>query len=213
MRALVLPLQDLAPFLVEQVVWPRPRVRAARPSVASLRWAASWIIRITSMLMLSGVFTSPVPRQWAHSWYAVRLSDVCTRCRVISITPNALVFRILVRDRSRLQRLAERLLQVPPVPLVLHVDEVVDDHAAQVAQPELPGDLAGGLQVGLVGGLLGVVADAERAAVDVDRDQGLGLLDDQRAAAGQRNLLVLELLHLLLDLEVVEDRLRRPRAA
>ena len=63
-----------------------------------------------------------------------------------------------------------------------HVDEVVDDHAAQVAQAQLPGDFARGQQVHLIGGFLGRIVGAEIAAVDVDGHQGLGLIDHDRAA-------------------------------
>ena len=42
--------------------------------------------------------------------------------------------------------------------LLAHVDEIVDDDAAQVAQAELPGDFLGRLQVHLEGGFVGLAA-------------------------------------------------------
>ena len=45
-----------------------------------------------------------------------------------------------------------------------------------------------------------------RAGVDVDRDQGLGLVDHDLAAAGQRHLALAGLLDLALDVEALEDR-------
>ena len=48
-----------------------------------------------------------------------------------------------------LQRLAERLLHLVDVGGVAQVDEVDDDHPAEVAQAELARDLRHGLEVGL----------------------------------------------------------------
>ena len=56
------------------------------------------------------------------------------------------------------QRIAQAVLHVALVPLRLHVDEVDDDEAAQVAQPQLPGHLVGGLEVRAQRGLLDVAA-------------------------------------------------------
>ena len=78
---------------------------------------------------------------------------------------------------------AERALDVAAVALLAHVDEVVHDHAAQIAEPQLAGDFLGGDLVELVGRFLGRAIGAEVAAVDVDRDEGLGLIDHERAAA------------------------------
>ena len=98
---------------------------------------------MTSIAMLSAVFTRPVPPQQGQSSYTLRLRLGRMRCRVISIRPNGLMRRIFVRARSRLHGVAQRALDAAAMPLLPHVDEVVDDHAAQVAQPELPGDLLG----------------------------------------------------------------------
>ncbi len=52
----------------------------------------------------------------------------------------------------------------------------------EVAQPQLPRDLLGGLQVGLERGVLDVMLARGAAGVDVDRDQRLGLVEHDVAA-------------------------------
>src|SRR6266536_1279605 len=87
-----------------------------------------------------------------------------------------------------------------PVRLQHHVDEVDHDDAADIAEPELPDDLLGRLQVVLGDGLLEVAAGAgELAGVDVDDRHRLGPVDDQRAARRQPDLAVQRLLDLLVD--------------
>ena len=77
------------------------------------------------------------------------------------------------------------------VALEHHVDEVDDDDAADVAQPELADDLLGRLEVVLGDRLLEVAPGAdELAGVDVDDGHRLGAVDDQRAARGQPDLAV-----------------------
>ena len=154
--------------------------------MAGARWAASCSSRMTSIDMLSLVFTNPVPRQCGQSGKMLRFETGRMRCRVISMMPNCEMRRILVRARSRRTASRSASSTLRRCFSLAHVDEVVDDDAAEVAQPQLPGDLLGRVQVHLEGGLLGVVVGAEVAAVDVDGDQRLGLLDDdasRRAAA------------------------------
>ena len=83
------------------------------------------------------------------------------------------------------------------------------DDAAEVAQPDLPHDLLRRFEVGLddrvfepAGGLLADVA----AGVDVDRDQRLGLVDDDRAARLQPHLAAQRLVELGLHAVLLEDR-------
>src|SRR5690606_5232061 len=71
------------------------------------------------------------------------------------------------------------------VRLGLHVDEVADDDAADVPQPELSGDHPCRVQVGLEDGLLRILLPRVPAGVDVDRDERLGRLEAERAAARQ----------------------------
>src|SRR5262249_12842342 len=76
----------------------------------------------------------------------------------------------------------ERLDHFGAVGRDLHVDEVDHDDAADVPQPELPGDLLGGLQVVAEDGLFQVGGTDVLAGVDVDDGESFGPLDDQRAA-------------------------------
>ena len=86
------------------------------------------------------------------------------------------------------------------VALQHHVDEVDHDDAAHVAQPQLPDDLLGGLQVVAGNRLLEVPTLAgELAGVHVDDGHRLGAVDDQRAAAGQPHLAVQRLGQLVVD--------------
>ncbi len=108
-------------------------------------------------------------------------------------------FQDLGAGAIALDGVAHRFLDGAAMLVVAHVDEVVDDDAAEVAEPELAGDFLGGLQVHLERRFLGVVVGAEVAAVDVDGHQRFGLLDDDRAAVGQRDLALLDLGDFLLD--------------
>ena len=91
--------------------------------------------------------------------------------------------------------------------LLVHVDEVVDDHAAEVAEADLAGDFLGGQDVHLVGGFLGGIFGAEVAAVDVDGHQGLGLVDHDRSTRLQRHLALMDLGDFLIQSIAVEERL------
>ena len=69
---------------------------------------------------------------------STRPSD--TRLRVISSRPSSEIGNTCVRVLSRASASAERLLDRFAVRADLHVDEVDDDDAADVAQPQLAGD-------------------------------------------------------------------------
>ena len=98
------------------------------------------------------------------------------------------------------QRLGQPAQHQIPVGLEHHVDEVDDDDAADVAQPQLAHDLLGRLEVVAGDGLLQVAAGAgELAGVDVDDGHRLGAVDDQRAARRQPHLAVHRLGQLLVD--------------
>ena len=105
------------------------------------------------------------------------------------------------------QRLLERLEDLVAVLLLLHVDEVADDDAADVAEPELVDDLLGRLGVDLRDRVLEVLLADVAAGVDVDGGERLGLVDDQVAAAVQPDLARGGALDLVLDAVGVEDRL------
>src|SRR5216117_2732929 len=104
------------------------------------------------------------------------------------------------------QRVAQPGLHFALVALVLHVDEVDDDEAPEVAQPQLAGDLVGRLGVGVKRRLLDVVALGGARRIDVDRNEGFGVVDHDRASGGERHLARVGGLDLMLDLEAREQR-------
>ena len=113
---------------------------------------------------------------------------------------------IWMRARSWLHGVAQPVFDRALVLLRLHVDEVDDDQAAEVAQAQLARDLVRRFQVGVERGRLDVAAARGARRVDVDRDQRLGRIDDDRAAGGQVDLVRMRRLDLVLDLEAREQR-------
>ena len=105
-----------------------------------------------------------------------------------------------------LEVILQPLLDGAVVPVLLHVDEVDDDEAGKVTQPQLPGDFLGGLQIGVERGVLDRMLLGGAAGVDVDRHQSLGLVDDDIAAALQRHLRLQHAIELGLDAVAHEDR-------
>lgn len=87
----------------------------------------------------------------------------------------------------------------------LHVDEVDDDDAAEVAQPQVAGDGGGGLDVGVEDGLFQVAMAHEGTCVDVHRGHGFGLVDDEVAAGFQLHLALQGALDLVLHVVEIED--------
>ena len=108
---------------------------------------------------------------------------------------------------------AQRVLQAPldhgVVAPGLHVDEVDDDQAGEVAQAKLAGHLVGGLDVGAQRRLLDAALAGGAAGVDVDGDQRLGLVDHQVAAGAQLHGRLQHGVEMVLDLVVREQLLRR----
>ena len=92
------------------------------------------------------------------------------------------------------------------VALLLHVDEVDDDEAGEVAQPKLARNLLRRFEVGLERRVLDRVLARGAPGVDVDRDQRLGLVDDDVAAGLQRHLRGEHRVELRLDAGAREDR-------
>src|SRR5882757_1524464 len=90
---------------------------------------------------------------------------------------------------------------------LVHVDEVDDDDAAEVAQTDLADDLGDGVEVGLDDGVFEARGLADvLAGVDVDRDEGLGLIDDDGAAGFEPHLRTEGLVDLFGDAELFEER-------
>ena len=104
------------------------------------------------------------------------------------------------------QRLAELVQHGVAVLLGVHVDEVDDDDAAEVAQPQLARDHLRRLEVGLEDGVVEAAPADEAAGVDVDRGQRLGLVDDQVAAGLEIDAARQRLLDFVLDAVQVEQR-------
>jgi len=90
---------------------------------------------------------------------------------------------------------------------VLHVDEVGNDQTADIAETELAGDFLGGFKVRLKDGFFHVLRALVAAGVDIHRNHGLGLVDDDVAAAGQPDLAVEGSVDLGFHAETLEDRL------
>ena len=105
------------------------------------------------------------------------------------------------------QAVAEFAFHRAVVALLVHVDEVDDDQAGEVAQPQLPGDFLGGLEIGLERGILDVVLAGRAAGIDVDRDQRLGLVDHDVAAGAQLHGRREHRIELALDTHAREQRL------
>src|SRR5580704_18829845 len=106
------------------------------------------------------------------------------------------------------QRLLEGVPHLAAVAFFVHVDEVHDDDAADVAQPELARDLFTRLEVVRGDGVLEVARAGVREAtgVDVDRGERLALIDHERSAAAQRHATRDREPERGLDVIVVEDR-------
>src|SRR6266516_2159708 len=105
------------------------------------------------------------------------------------------------------QRVLQGLEDLVAVLGFVHVDEVDDDDAADVAQAELVDDLLGRLGVDLGDRLLEVLLADVAARVDVDGGESLGLVDDDVAASLKPDLALAGALQLLLDPVGVEDGL------
>ena len=105
------------------------------------------------------------------------------------------------------QAIREFSLDRTVVALLVHVDEVDDDQAREVAQAQLPRDFLGRLHIGLERGVLDVMLAGRATGVDVDRDQRLGLVDHDVAAGAQLHGRREHRIELALDPVAGEDRL------
>jgi hypothetical protein len=111
----------------------------------------------------------PVPLQRGQVMWLPSLSAGRRRWR-LSLQQAELADRAELHAGAVLRRrVAQALFHLAAVLALLHVDEVDDDQAAQVAQPHLARDLVGGFQVGAGGGLLDVAAAGGARRVHVHR--------------------------------------------
>ena len=114
--------------------------------------------------------------------------------------PQRRHLRHLVPGTVTGQRLGQPSQHQVTVRFEHHVDEIDDHDAADVAQPELPHDLLGGLQVVPGHRLLEVATrSGELAGVDVDDRHRLRAVDHQGAARREPHLAVHRLGQLLVD--------------
>ena len=104
-----------------------------------------------------------------------------------------------------LERFLHRLLDFADVAVLLHVDEVDDDQASHVAQPQLARDFGRGFEVGGERGLLDILLAGRTARVDVDRNQGLGRVDDEITARFQLDDRLVHRAQLVLDAVALEQ--------
>ena len=105
------------------------------------------------------------------------------------------------------QRVLETPLHGPVVALLLHVDEVDDDEAGEIAQPQLARHLVGGFQVRLQRGVLDIVLAGRPPRVHIDGDQCLCLVEDDVAAGLERHARADHRIELRFDPVLGEDRL------
>ena len=91
--------------------------------------------------------------------------------------------------------------------LVLHVDEVDDDQTAQVSEAHLPTNLHRRLDVRLQNEILAILAvTLVTPRIDVNRDEGFGLLHDDFSSGRQKHASHEGLLDLPLHVKPLENR-------
>src|SRR5215813_6220884 len=105
------------------------------------------------------------------------------------------------------QLLLQRRHHLLAVLALFHVYEIEHDDAAEVAQADLADDLFGRFEVGLDDGVFEAIRFADEfAGVDVNRDQGFGLVDDDVSARFQPDARFDGLVDLGLDAVMLQDR-------
>ena len=83
------------------------------------------------------------------------------------------------------ERVAQDVFNIALVFRIFHVDEVDDDQTAQVAQAHLTCDLFSGFHIGFERGVFNIRAACGARRVDVDGNQGFGVVDHNRTAGRQ----------------------------
>ena len=128
------------------------------------------------------------------------------RLRVISTRPSEVKPLTVMRVRSSDSAFLNSVSTDVAVRVVLHVDEVDDDDAAEIAQAQLARDHVRRLEIGLEDGVVEAAPADEAAGVHVDGGERLGLVDDQVAARLQRHAPRERPLDLVLDAVEIEQR-------
>ncbi len=104
------------------------------------------------------------------------------------------------------QRVAQAVFNIAAVAAFVHVNKVDHDQATQVAQTHLAGHFVSGFQVGAGGGFFNVAATNGTGRVHVDRYQGFGVVNHNRAARRQLHGAGVGRLDLVLNLEAAKQR-------
>ncbi len=95
----------------------------------------------------------------------------------------------------------EGLVELEAVGRILHIDEIDHDDAAEITKSKLSYDLPDRLEVEGENGLFERFRADKLAGVDVDGNQGLGLIDDQIASGFEPHLRAKRLFELSVDAE------------
>ena len=103
--------------------------------------------------------------------------------------------------RQRLAKLVEHRVLVL---LVIHVDEIDNDDAAEITQPQLAGRHQCRLKVGFENRVVEIATTDKTAGIDINGGQRLGLIDNQIAAGFQINAACQRFLNLILHTIEVE---------
>ncbi len=103
-------------------------------------------------------------------------------------------------------RIAQPVLDIPLILGRLHIDEIDDDQSANVADAQLAGNLVSRLEIRVERGRLDIAAARGTRRVDVNRDEGLGVVNDDTAAGGQLDFVRVGRLDLALDLKSRKER-------
>ena len=105
-----------------------------------------------------------------------------------------------------MQRIAQTIFDFALVLAALHIDEVDDDQATEVAQAKLAGQFFSGFQVRLECRFFDIGATGRATGVHVAGNQSLGVVDDDRATRRQVDLTRIGGFDLVFDLEAGEER-------
>ena len=163
--------------------------------------------RSTSSATNSIERTMPVPWHMAQELVEPSSMPVRKRWRDISSSPKWLMRPTWMRARSLRRDSFRRRSTSLDVAALVHVDEVDDDEAGEIAQAKLARDFLCRLEIGLERGVLDIVLARRLAGVDVDGDERLGLIDDDIAAGPEHHLRREHRRELPLHLKADEDRL------
>ena len=97
------------------------------------------------------------------------------------------------------------LFHLPDMLFVAHIDEVHDDQAAEIPEPQLPGELLGRFHVGQKNRLLKILILGSAAGIDINGHQRLGGIDDNGTAGGEVDGGLVDLFDLLFNLVEIKD--------